>query len=86
MYSHDGGPVLLYPQQPPPPPPLCSFVHIVPQYTMVEYPPQPSPLVFTPGRGAFLEAAAKEVRAEVRDVWAGNFDDELSNLSAVLPH
>jgi CCR4-NOT transcription complex subunit 7/8 len=88
MYSHDGGPVLLYPQQPPPPPPppLCSFVHIVPQYTMVEYPPQPSPLVFTPGGGAFLEAAAKEVRAEVRDVWAGNFNDELSKLSAVLPH
>lgn len=86
MYSHDGGPVLLHPLQPPPPP-LCSVVHIVPQYTMVQYPPQPAPLVFTSG-GAFLEAAAmdKEARAEVRDVWAGNFNDELSNLAAVLPH
>jgi CCR4-NOT transcription complex subunit 7/8 len=54
-----------------PPPPPCRFVPR-PCYVMAR-----PLLVFTPS-GALLKAA-------VRDVWASNFDEELSNLSAVLP-
>ena len=56
---------------PPPPPPPCRFVPR-PCYVMAR-----PLLVFMPS-GALLKAA-------VRDVWASNFDEELSNLSAVLP-
>jgi CCR4-NOT transcription complex subunit 7/8 len=77
MRTHDGEPSAAAS------PPLYSFVHVVLQQ---QYPRQPAPMAFTPG-GSMMEAAAKkEVRAEVRDVWAGNLDAELANLSAVLPH
>jgi CCR4-NOT transcription complex subunit 7/8 len=55
----------------PPPPPPCRFVPR-PCYVMAR-----PLLVFMPN-GVLLKAA-------VRDVWASNFDEELSNLSAVLP-
>ncbi|CAL5044762.1 unnamed protein product [Urochloa decumbens] len=81
MPSRDGGPAVLHPHQPSPPPP-CSFVHIMPhQYpTMVQYAPSVSP--FTPSPAA----AAAGVTAEVRDVWAGNLDDELSTIASLLPY
>ncbi|PAN25911.1 hypothetical protein GQ55_4G345000 [Panicum hallii var. hallii] len=85
MPSRDGGPAVIHPQPPPPPPPplpSSSFAHFVPQYhpAMVPYAPQPAQLVYSPSSAA---AAAK---AEVRDVWAGNFEEELSNIAALLPY
>ncbi|CAN6208833.1 unnamed protein product [Urochloa humidicola] len=74
MPSRDGGPAVLHP---PPPPPPCSFVHIVPHHpttTMVQY-LQPSPP---------LTPAA--VKAEVRDVWAGNLEEELAAMASLLPY
>ncbi|CAN6166504.1 unnamed protein product [Urochloa humidicola] len=81
MPSRDGGPAVIHPHEPSPP---CTFVHIMPQYhhptTMVHYAPPPAVSPFTPS------TPAAGVKAEVRDVWAGNLDDELSTIAALLPY
>ena len=74
MPSRDGGPAVMHPP-PLPPLPSSSFAHIVPQYhpAMVPYAPQPAQLVYS-------------AKAQVRDVWSGNLEEELANIAALLPY
>ncbi|RCV20091.1 hypothetical protein SETIT_4G027800v2 [Setaria italica] len=78
MPSRDGGPAVMRPHHPPP----RSFVHVVPEY----HHPTPTamlPYAQNPAHLLFPSAAAK---AEVRDVWAGNLEEELSAIATVLPY
>jgi len=82
MPSRDGGPAVIHPQPPPLPLPSSSFMHIVPQYhpaMMVPYAPQPAQLVYS-------ASSAAATKAEVRDVWSGNLEEELANIAALLPY
>jgi len=46
---------------------------------MVPYAPQPAQLVYS-------ASSAAATKAEVRDVWSGNLEEELANIAALLPY
>ncbi|KAF8662129.1 hypothetical protein HU200_056322 [Digitaria exilis] len=84
MPYRDGGPAVIHPHHPPSPPTTSTFVHVVPHYypaaAMVPPPSSYSPAMFS------TASAVVVAKAEVRDVWAFNLEEELTNIAAMLPY